>query len=93
MLQHAVADRVAEAVVDALEVVDVDQARAPSALRVDVASASASRRSVWNERWLPRPVSASVSASRDGEHRAVGVALVEREREERARPAAARASG
>ena len=61
--EDAVARRVAEAVVDPLEVVDVDEAEgereAASPERAELRSSRS-----WKWRWLPRPVSGSVRASR-----------------------------
>ncbi len=81
--QHLVADRVAEAVVDALEVVDVDQTeRHQACSSVAVASASPQLE-------LERAVVAQAGERvglgvTDGEHRPVGVALVQGQREHRA---------
>ena len=66
----------------ALEVVDVEHTSA-SGCRAPAPPAPPAGRS-WNERWLRRPVSAVGLGVARREHRAVGVALVQREREERA---------
>ena len=60
--EDAVAGRMAEEVVDALEVVDVDEAEAEAAPSRSASISSRSSRS-WKWRWLPSPVSGSVSAS------------------------------
>ena len=58
-----VAGRMAARVVDLLELVEVERARAPAAGCTGSAIDHWRSISSWNARWLPRPVSASRSAS------------------------------
>ena len=64
LAEHAVADRVPVAVVDLLEVVDVDEAERERLARRARRGASSRCSRSWKWRWLPRPVSGSVSARR-----------------------------
>ena len=61
--EHAIADRMAEAVVDLLEVVDVEEAEGERDAASWASSRSRCSRS-WKCRWFPSPVSGSVSARR-----------------------------